>query len=126
MTNNTAHLGDCLNGCATCYDNYHAGFENLECDQCGKFIEPTAPQCGACGEYGNHVCVVELDYIADNTCESCKNVSKLNDLNLCEDCDFAGCGACGESFEITQEVWDAREYNHHFIEYTHPNCSEAN
>lgn len=49
----TIHLGDCLNGCETCYDNYHSGFENIECDQCGKFIDG-APLCGACGQYEVH------------------------------------------------------------------------
>jgi len=29
----TLHLGDCLNGCALCAENYHEGRE--VCDSCG-------------------------------------------------------------------------------------------
>lgn len=31
----TVHLGDCLNGCDTCADNYHAQFTDTPCDTCG-------------------------------------------------------------------------------------------
>jgi len=84
--------------------------------------------CGACGEWieenTNHVCVVEMDYIADNTCEHCKQVGELNDLNLCEDCSHTCCGACGEIYEITANEWANRVYNSNFVELTHTNCSE--
>jgi len=30
------HLGDCLNGCDTCANNYHEGQTGAECDTCGK------------------------------------------------------------------------------------------
>lgn len=50
---NTAHLGDCLNGCNTCKENYHADFSNIDCDTCGQFIEG-APICNNCGQYETH------------------------------------------------------------------------
>ena len=50
---NTAHLGDCLNGCDTCKENYHADFKNIDCDTCGQFIEG-APICNNCGQYETH------------------------------------------------------------------------
>jgi len=30
----TLHLGDCLNGCDICADNYHDG-QFMECETCG-------------------------------------------------------------------------------------------
>lgn len=34
----TIHLGDCLNGCDVCADNYHEG-QFLNCDTCGEEIK---------------------------------------------------------------------------------------
>lgn len=35
----TLHLGDCLNGCDTCKENYHEQFINSTCDACGEGVE---------------------------------------------------------------------------------------
>lgn len=66
----TLHLGDCLNGCETCYDNYHSGFKNIECDQCGKFIEG-APICNNCGQYEIHENDFDCPAYESTLCENC-------------------------------------------------------
>ena len=35
----TLHLGDCLNGCDTCKENYHDQFINSTCDACGEGVK---------------------------------------------------------------------------------------
>ena len=60
------------------------------------------------------------------TCQNCTTDAELNELNLCEDCSHNCCGACGEIYEVTPDVWEKRIYNQHFIELEHPNCTEAN
>ena len=40
---------------------------------------------------------------------------------------FSYCGACGEIYEVTLDVFNAREFNSlaGMWEYTHPTCSES-
>ena len=35
----TLHLGDCMQACNKCTDNYHAQFINAPCDMCYTIIE---------------------------------------------------------------------------------------
>lgn len=49
----TIHLGDCQTDCETCTNKYHSGFNNIDCDVCGQFIE-SAPLCNNCGQYETH------------------------------------------------------------------------
>jgi len=49
----TIHLGDCQTDCETCTNNYHSGFNNIDCDVCNQFIE-SAPLCNNCGQYETH------------------------------------------------------------------------
>lgn len=45
----TLHLGDCLNGCATCAENYHSNFAGQTCDTCNNYCEEARFSCGSCG-----------------------------------------------------------------------------
>lgn len=64
----TLHLGDCLNGCATCADNYHSTIEQEVCGACGQFFPSTEAD-----EEGFH------------------------STNYCDEARFA-CGSCGYQF----------------------------
>lgn len=61
----------------------------------GKKMNQLETACGACGEFiedSKHICVVELDYIADTACEICENHTDQNHANttfwnwVCENC----------------------------------------
>ena len=56
-------------------------------------------------------------------CENCLNETELNALNLCADCSHRYCDSCGDSYEITADVWNKRVMVAGFAtQLTHPNC----
>ena len=84
----TLHLGDCLNGCATCAENYHSDFAGQTCDTCNTFIDDDLPCCGACGQF-----------FPKNEAEK----DGFHSADYCEEAQFS-CGACGYQFAKNEGV----------------------
>ena len=96
----TVHLGDCLNGCATCANNYHEQFAGETCDTCN--IEQEAFACGACGELSNpnsHNCSEETQLV---TCANClTDFSPFSEGYVSNSPHLGGtCAFCGECWKV--------------------------
>lgn len=102
----TLHLGDCLNGCATCAEKYHSNFAGQTCDTCNTFIDDDLPCCGACGQF-----------FPENEAEK----DGFHSADYCEEARFS-CGVCGEIFE-NREVVETK-WGNGFTEFTCLPCFE--
>ena len=93
----TIHLGDCLNGCATCADNYHSNFDQEVCGACGQFFPSNEADnegfhsaescevgweemnaktftCQLCGQDGKDISTGEVVLPWGETCQECLNL----------------------------------------------------
>lgn len=68
----TLHLGDCLNGCATCADKSHSELSGEACGTCGLFIESNEKvACNLCGAEIEDLFTAGEVLPWGITCESC-------------------------------------------------------
>jgi len=68
----TIHLGDCLNGCATCADNHHSNLSDSACGTCGLFIEATQTAiCNLCGNEITDIFTAGVVLPWGDTCAEC-------------------------------------------------------
>lgn len=68
----TLHLGDCLNGCATCAENSHADLSGEACGTCGLFIESNeTTTCNLCGAEIQDLFTAGVVLPWGTTCRTC-------------------------------------------------------
>ena len=80
----TLHLGDCLNGCETCCENYHSEVIGATCPTCGDYIEEnveTTFTCQLCGEDGKDIFTGAVVLPWGDTCQECLNLIKETENN---------------------------------------------